>query len=238
MLDEFASTQVAEPRQSHSTSIDTTARNNDDIAVTNGAHAEDFAQQLQAQMAAFMGVMDDSPGMKQELESIMKKLGTAVDLGASSTEGPEPKLGSKSPNNEEPFQESIRKTMERMQASNDQAGAAVPADAPDDILAQMLKDMQTGGSSGGNDQEGFDKMLLGMMEQLTNKEILYEPMKELHDKFPPWMLKNAASIKPEDLERYQEQQKLVGEIVQRFERTSYLDSNPGDREFIVEARFG
>jgi len=35
-------------------------------------------------------------------------------------------------------------------------------------------------------------MLLGMMEQLTNKDILYEPMKELDDKFPDWMEKNGA----------------------------------------------
>jgi len=77
-------------------------------------------------------------------------------------------------------------------------------------------------------------MLMGMMEQLTNKDILYEPMKELHDKFPAWMSKNRSSTAPSDLRRYEEQQRLVGDIVARFERKSYSDENVADREFIVE----
>ena len=236
MLDEFALAQNPEPRRTSST--EAVAHGDKDPPTPEGAHVEDFAQQLQAQMAAFMGDMDDSPEMKRELEGMMKDLGAAVHPDASSMEKPmekpEPKLGPKSSGSEEPFQATIRKTMERMQAFNTEAEAAAPADTSDDFLAQMLKNMPTSEALGGDDQEGFDKMLLGMMEQLTNKEILYEPMKELHDKFPPWMLKNATSIKPEDSSRYHEQQKLVNEIVGRFEQKSYSDSNPGDREFIVD----
>lgn len=232
MLDEFALAQNPEPRQIPST--EAVPHRDKDRPTPEGAHVEDFAQQLQAQMAAFMGGMDDGPEMKRELEGMMKELGAAAQPDASSSEEPEPKLGSKSSGSEELFQETIRKTMDRMQTSNTQAEAAAPADTSDDFLAQMLRNMPTNEALGGDDQEGFDKMLLGMMEQLTNKEILYEPMKELHDKFPPWMLKNATSLKAEDASRYHEQQKLVDEIVGRFEQTSYSDSNPGDREFIVD----
>ena len=77
-------------------------------------------------------------------------------------------------------------------------------------------------------------MLLGMMEQLTNKEILYEPMKDLNDKFPGWMEKNKDKTPAADLARYQEQQGLVKEIVGRFERPGYSDENVEDREYIVE----
>ena len=77
-------------------------------------------------------------------------------------------------------------------------------------------------------------MLLSMMSQLTNKEILYEPMKELHEKFPAWMESHASTEKAEDLARYKDQQRLVGEIVARFERSGYSDENEGDREYIVE----
>ena len=75
------------------------------------------------------------------------------------------------------------------------------------------------------------------MTQLTNKEILYEPMKELHDKYPAWLEKHAKELEKTDkgeLERYREQQTLVGEIVGRFERKGYSDEDEGDREFIVE----
>jgi len=76
-----------------------------------------------------------------------------------------------------------------------------------------------------------------MMTQLTNKEILYEPMKELHDKFPAWMAKQEGGkgeVGKEDMARYVEQQRLVGEIVARFETKGYRDENEGDREYIVE----
>ena len=103
----------------------------------------------------------------------------------------------------------------------------------------MLKEMQATGldpadGAGPGDEEEFSKMLMGMMEQLTNKEILYEPMKELHDKFPAWMERSRGKVAEEDWKRYEVQRGLVGEIVERFERKGYSDANVGDREYIVE----
>jgi peroxin-19 len=138
------------------------------------------------------------------------------------------------------FQETIRATMERMSASNtaasDAATKSASASSEEDFLAAMLREMEKSGPEGlgaGSDED-FSKMLLGMMEQLTNKEILYEPMKELHDKFPKWMLENRDKCKKEDLERYVEQQRLVGEIVGKFEEKGYSDDKAEYREYIVE----
>ena len=100
------------------------------------------------------------------------------------------------------------------------------------MMAQLMKELQAGGGGGG--EEDFNKMLMGMMAQLTNKDILYEPMKELYDKFPAWMEKNKASTGKEDLARFEEQHSLVKEIVGRFERKGYSDENEDDREYIVE----
>lgn len=196
--------------------------------------ADEFSKQLQDQMAALMGNVDESPEMKTEIEAMMRELGGAADPGTPSkpNDGVSGKVSLS--NREEPFHETIRKTMERMQASGDQATAAATNEDTDDMFAQMLKEMQDGGLEGAGDDEGFNKVLLGMMEQLTNKEILYEPMKELHDKFPRWMTENRSSTGADDLRRYDKQQTLVGEIVQRFEQKSYSDSHASDREFIVE----
>ena len=90
------------------------------------------------------------------------------------------------------------------------------------------------GGAGAGGEEEFSKMLMGMMEQLTNKEILYEPMKELHDKFPAWLAANREKTGAEDLKRYEDQHALVNEIVARFEASTYTDSNAADREYIVE----
>lgn len=233
MLDEFSNTNVSKPQD--------TLRKPEPAPVqllqepTNSdAAADEFSKQLQDQMAALMGDVDESPAMKTEIEAMMRELGVAADPGTPSKSKDGVNKKASLSNTEEPFQETIRKTMERMQASGEQATAAAKTEEPDDMLAQMLKQMQDGGLEGAEDDEGFNKMLLGMMEQLTNKDILYEPMKELHNKFPRWMSSNRNSTGADDLRRYDEQQRLVGEIVERFEQKYYSDSHAPDREFIVE----
>jgi peroxin-19 len=162
----------------------------------------------------------------------------AAGLPSSSTTaqtGTTTSRGGPSVAGEESFQETIKKTIERIQASGEQATAAAAADDSDDILAELMKQMQSGaGLDGEGSEEDFSKMLLGMMEQLTNKEILYEPMKELDDKFPDWIAKNKAKTPKDDMRRYEEQRQVVREIVAKFEEKTYADSNVADREYIVE----
>lgn len=172
----------------------------------------------------------------------MKELGqAAVGEAARATDGarsphpPDPGSSSKKP--AASFQDKIQETMERMQASGEQATAAAASEDADDILAEMLEHMRQGGDDDetgpGNDEE-FSNLLMGMMEQLTNKEILYEPMKELHQKFPAWMRTNRDQVSDDDRRRYDEQQVLVAEIVAKFEQPDYSDDNAAHREYIVE----
>lgn len=132
------------------------------------------------------------------------------------------------------FQDTIRRTMERMQMSGEQATAAAASEGGEDFMSEMLKQLSEGTVGAEGSDDDFSKMLMGMMEQLTNKDILFEPMKELHDKFPGWFDKNKGSTSAGDLKRYEEQQMLVGEIVAKFEQNTYSDANVADREYIVE----
>lgn len=191
-----------------------------------------------------MSELDANPTMQAEFEKMMQELIMAGNPNISEAEGSKhlekaadavlpSQPSSSGGKKEEPvdFQAQIRKTMERINASDASATSAPPASSSEeDMLAAMMKEL-AGGEEGDQD---FNTMLMSMMAHLTNKEILYEPMKELHDKFPDWMQKNKDKEKREDLERYEEQQRLVGEIVGRFERKGYADENEGDREFIVE----
>ena len=236
MLDEFSATTIDAPRNpAH--------KSGPGLPVPPDTKSSDttkdsFNKQLQDQMAALMGEIDESPEMRRELETVMKELGATAAPPAAEEDllvsKEIPAVPASSSATEDVFQETIRKTMERMQASGEQATAAAAADDSDDILAQMLKEMQGSGAGGEGGEEDISKMLMGMMEQLTNKDILYEPMKELNDKYPSWMAKNKETTNPNDLHRYEEQQRLVKEIVSRFERKGYSDSNAVDREFIVE----
>jgi peroxin-19 len=182
--------------------------------------------------------------MQAQFESIFKELGAAASASAeqTSTAPTPPGLGAggsastgTAAGGEASFQETIRRTMERMQTSGEQATAAAAAEGSDNFISELLKAMQSSNleSGEGNDEE-FSKMLMGMMEQLTNKEILYEPMKELDEKFPEWLEKNRDKTSAEDLKRYEEQQTLVREIVAKFEESTYSDSSTAHREYIVD----
>jgi peroxin-19 len=202
-----------------------------------------FEKKLQEEMERLLGQGD----FGKQFEEIMKEMTEEIGTNPLAAETPPP---SKEPGKskaessasqaetaakaEKNFQETIKKTMERMQSSGDAAGAAAATSGQDDMLAQMLAQMEGGGFGGEGNDEDFSKILMGMMEQLTNKEILYEPMKELNDKFPQWMEQNSTKVEADDLKRYHEQQVLVKEITERFEKKGYSDNNAGDREYIVE----
>lgn len=179
--------------------------------------------------------------MQQEFEQMFKQMTAAAEgeTGDAATAGTGAAAGAKATGGDAAaadasFQETIRKTMERMQSSGDQATAAAASGNTDDFMSELLKQMAAGDMGGEGGEEEFSKMLMGMMEQLTNKEILYEPMKELNDKFPDWMENNKDKISAEDMKRYEEQKTLVGEMVAKFEEPTYSDSNPADREYIVD----
>ena len=62
-----------------------------------------------------------------------------------------------------------------------------------------------GGNTGGNSEEGEDMMgdvVNGMMKQLLGKDLMYEPMKEMCDRFPKWLAENKAKLKDEEYQRY------------------------------------
>ncbi|KAI3325862.1 Pex19-domain-containing protein [Xylariaceae sp. AK1471] len=199
---------------------------------------EEFQKQLQAGMAELMGDLEDSPDMQAQFESIFKGLGASAATAGPSDESASIPSSAEAMaaelSQDASFQETIKRTMARMQASGDQATAAATAEgSEDDFIAEMMKAMKDVPGGDGN-EEDFSKLLMGMMEQLTNKEILYEPMKELNDKFPGWMEKNKDTLAKDDLKRYLEQQVLVSEMVTRFEVATYSDSNVADREYIVD----
>ncbi|KAI5818714.1 Pex19 protein [Pyronema omphalodes] len=184
---------------------------------------------LQEGMRDLLKDVDENPEMHGQFEALAKELNEAMAASTSAGEA-RPGTSSSTAAPTGSFQDQIRQTMERMKSSSAEVDAGLAEDVDDDFLAQMLKSM--GGGEAG--EEDFSNMLVNMMEQLTSKEILYEPMKELNEKYPAWMKENEAKTKKEDLERYRVQMGIVREIVERFDRPSYKDENEEDREYIVE----
>lgn len=265
VLDSFAAKPSAPSTTTTAPSASGPGRPPDDPASTSAIVDEtddvDLAKDLQKGMEALIGELGENKEMQAQFEAMMAELVAAGQAPTDAEAAEHVKSASESmpqmpeevkqatssaaggsKKGEESFQDTIRKTMERMQASDStaknastsQSAAADSASSEEQMLMELMKSLNASGGGEGGSEEDFNTMLMSMMTQLTNKEILYEPMKELHDKFPAWMEKHAADEDKADMERYVEQQRLVGEIVGRFERKGYSDDNEEDREYIVE----
>lgn len=235
LLDEFSSSNVTTVKES-SHPMHALRQSNPPEHKSAPTATDDFNRQLEAQMAALMGDGEETPEMRAEIQGILQELSAVVETDPSSIPPPSG-TGQAIPlaAGHNKFQDAILKTMQRMQDSGNRANAeAAVCEDSEDMLAQMLKDMQDGDSSASAGEPEISKMLMTMMEQLTNRDILYDPMKELNDKFPAWMSCHKSSTEADDLVRYEKQQQLITDIVGKFEESTYSDSNPKDREYIVE----
>ena len=54
----------------------------------------------------------------------------------------------------------------------------------------------------GDGDNTTDAMLDGMMQQLVSKELMYEPMKQVADRFPAWLREHEDSLSAEEKKRY------------------------------------
>ncbi|KGO64044.1 Pex19 protein [Penicillium italicum] len=199
----------------------------------SGIPPSDFLKQLLADVMAEEG----SSGAGVSAESLAAAA-AAAGISAPTTQGssstPAAGAGAEQPDS---FNDAIKRTMGRMKESGDKATAAASNedDISDDMLAQLLKAVEAGASGAGEDGD-LSKMFMGMMEQLSNKDMLYEPMKELDVKFGPWLEKNKGSgkVSAEDMERFETQARVVKQIVGKFEEKDFSDDDPKCREYVWE----
>jgi len=151
------------------------------------------------------------------------------------------------------FQAGIRAAMDKLKSSesgfkspsSSTAPPPAPGDPPTDPLAAFLAQLNGldgpgsgGGGSGGegaaedgDDNDEDDDELRGMLElmmdSLMSKEVLYEPLKELGEKYPPYLHENATALSQADKTRYETQLGYVTRILRIFEDPAY---NEEDRE--------
>ncbi|PLN80032.1 Pex19 protein family-domain-containing protein [Aspergillus taichungensis] len=207
------------------------------------AHDNEFASTIDQGADAFTKQLEDSgipPGdfIKQLLADVMAENGSDAPAPQANTANPGSSGAPASANGSAPetFNDAISRTINRMKESGDKATAAASEDdISDDLVAQLLKAVEAGAAGAGDDGD-LTKMFMGMMEQLSNKEMLYEPMKELHGKFGPWITANKGKgkISDEDMARYEDQARIVAQIVGKFEEEGFTDEDPKCREFVWE----
>ncbi|KDD76935.1 Pex19 family protein [Helicosporidium sp. ATCC 50920] len=72
---------------------------------------------------------------------------------------------------------------------------------------------------GAGDGEGSPGGLVdALMQQLLAKEVLYQPMREIGERYPAWLAAHEQELDPEELQRYRSQQACIAQICALYER--------------------
>ncbi|KAI0691483.1 Pex19 protein [Cytidiella melzeri] len=211
---------------------------------------EDFARELAEGMAALMREIaaeagdkpeenitgTKTPASKDELEReanfrkawenmLVDGMNGALDIDDFGVTGKgkapaKPGEGSKAEVPEDSFQASIRKAMDKLKESDSslQTDAASGGDPLDTLLSQL-------GEGGEETEEQIQGLLESMMAQLMSKEVLYEPLKELNEKFPAYMRDNAEKLSAEDKQRHESQSRIVTEVLAIYDDPKYDPDN-------------
>jgi len=118
------------------------------------------------------------------------------------------------------FQDTISETINNLKNSSDKVEAEV-SETNNDVMEKLLKQME------GLVDEDFCDILSGVIDQLMSKELLYDSMKDLSDRYPSWIEENKSKLSKKDIENYQGQYACCKEIVDIFEK---YDSNEISKE--------
>ncbi|GAA6005829.1 hypothetical protein JCM11491_004025 [Sporobolomyces phaffii] len=191
-----------------------------------GAATGADAKELQDLMAALgMG----APSATAENRATSTTNRQAPSSGSTPSKGKNKSVSDSTPSAVPPanFQDAIAASLSKMQSSSTTASAAAQQSQSQAEgggaanLASMLAglsgmpDLSQLGDLGG--EEGLQGMLDEMMKQLMSREMLYEPLKELSEKYPAYLTSARSTLPPADLERYEKQHSIVVSIVSKFE---------------------
>ncbi|KAG5355657.1 Peroxisomal biogenesis factor 19 [Yarrowia sp. B02] len=172
-------------------------------------------------MDDFLKDIEADPESKAQFESLLKEINNVTSATASE-KAQQPKS----------FKETISATADRLNQSNQEMG-----DMPlgDDMLAGLMEQLSGAGGFGEGGEGDFGDMLGGIMRQLASKEVLYQPLKEMHDNYPKWWDDHGAKVTDEkERSRLKLQQEIVGKICAKFEDPSYSDDSEADRAVITQ----
>jgi peroxin-19 len=151
------------------------------------------------------------------------------------------------------FQSGIRATVNKLKSSESgfksssstspPSGETPPINPLAAFLSQ-LNDLDVPSSGSGNDdddepanekeEEELRGMLELMMDSLMSKEVLYEPLKELGEKYPSYLHQNAASLSPDEKANYETQLGYITRILAIFEDPKYAEEEKEKGREVVE----
>ncbi|KAF5343561.1 hypothetical protein D9758_012968 [Tetrapyrgos nigripes] len=158
-------------------------------------------------------------------ESEIPGLATGADEKGKATPGPSASTTSEPKGD---FQSRLKQTMDKLKQSESnlqsESGAGGAPDSLETLLS-TLRDLGLDEGEGGDDDAALAGFLENMMGQLMGKEMLFEPLKELHDKFPDFLANPPQPLEAADRQRFESQYEYVKKIIAVFEQPGYDDKD-------------
>ncbi|XP_075250937.1 peroxisomal biogenesis factor 19-like isoform X1 [Convolutriloba macropyga] len=99
-----------------------------------------------------------------------------------------------------------------LKQSTPQQGGIGEAGEHYDVTEEIEK-LMTGEGAG-----SIDELLPELLGTLLDKDILYPSIKELNEKYTPWLSKKGASLSEEELTRYGKQSDVIAQICKEYEK--------------------
>ncbi|KAJ1977881.1 Peroxisome chaperone and import receptor [Dimargaris cristalligena] len=206
---------------------------------------DEFARQLMEEMSQMMGQVDEAPALKSTMENLLQSLQGAdlndlmaspvasqsasdrsvptdsTPTAAASIANPATSTsttkGPASASKSQTFQERIVQTLNKLDTSSEQAQTDMSDDQnPDSLISEMMQQME-----GLVDGDDFEKMMEGILEQIMTKDVLFEPMKELAERYPAWLESHRETLPAAEYEQYAKQYAYVKEIVAFYNAPDY-----------------
>lgn len=97
-------------------------------------------------------------------------------------------------------------------ASSSGAIPGLSGEADEAMLERVLQQL--------DEEPGMQGAMQELVQQIMAKDVLYEPMIELRDKYPLWLVANQLSLSTDDRLRYTRQHELIAQICAEYERSA------------------
>lgn len=212
LLDEFEDQKVPEPAVSESDANTTE---------TKKASADPLNEEFTHNIEELIKDLNiEDPEAKVQFEQLVKQFEESHKDEARKATDPQN------------FDNVMKDTMERLKKSGDTIDEQLKNDPsganPEDMLTQLLAGL--GNGAGGEGDFDMSKLLADMLEQLSSKEVLYEPIKDLNDKFPDFLKEKKGQIPDEEHEKYLQQYEVTNQILAIFDAPDYDGENLEKRD--------
>jgi len=112
------------------------------------------------------------------------------------------------------FRSSIRRSLRHLSTASNRASYTVREDPQD--AEKVLDDILDEFENLGKDDE-FVGAVDGLVELLMGKEFLYQPLRDMNEKYPEWLEKEKDNLSDEDYDKYVRQSHCIREMVRIYD---------------------